>query len=306
MDGASADPPLHDALRDLTLRLAPAGEGRLPHAFLSVVSRIHDLVADLRPSTDELNAVIEFLTDVGHSADVRRQEWVLLADVIGVSTRVADLNCPRPEGATPNALPGPFYREDVPDLPPGATLSRDGIGEALQVHLRLTDLQANPVPDALVEVWQANAFGRYENQDPDLQPEFNLRGRLRGDAEGRLHFRSIKPRGYELPKDGPVGRLLNALGLRLERPAHLHFRVSAPGFQTLTTHVFDRADPAIGHDALFGVRPELLADFRPLGAAGHALDLTLVLVRRGDDAPPTPPPPNPLPPTAALSERKDR
>lgn len=293
MDGGSADPARLDVMQDLTLRLAQAGDARLPHAFLAIVSRVHDLVADLRPSPDELKAVIDFLTDVGHSADARRQEWVLLADVIGVSTRVEDLDCPCPEGATPNTLPGPFYREDVPDLPPGSNLSRDGIGESLSVSLRLTDLQGRPVPDAMVEVWQANALGRYENQDPDLQPEFNLRGRLRGDAEGQLHFVTIKPHGYALPEDGPVGRLLNALGLRLERPAHLHFRVTAPGFRTLTTHIFDRADPAIGHDALFGVRPDLLADFRPQGTGRHALDFTLVLVR--DTAPPA----------AAPSKRKE-
>lgn len=285
MDGASADPGLQDVLQDLTRRLGHRADGRLPQAFLSVVGRIHDLVADLRPSPEELKAVIEFLTDVGHSADARRQEWVLLADVIGVSTRVEDLNCPRPPGATPNTLPGPFYRADVPELASGANLSCDGIGESLRVDLRLTDLEGAPVCAAQVEVWQANAYGRYENQEPDLQPEFNLRGRLTSDADGRLYFLTIKPRGYALPGDGPVGKLMASLGLRLERPAHLHFRVSAPGFQTLTTHVFDSADPAIGQDALFGVKPELQADFRPTGQAQHALDLTLVLVRQ-DQTPP--------------------
>lgn len=137
----------------------------------------------------------------------------------------------------------------------------------------------------MVDVWQANALGRYENQDPDLQPEFNLRGRLRSDAQGRVHFLCVKPRSYALPDDGPVDRLLNALGLCLEHPAHLHFRVTAPGFQVLTTHVFDRRDPAIGHDALFGVKPQLLADFHPLppDASGmkHALDITFVLASDG-------------------------
>jgi hydroxyquinol 1,2-dioxygenase len=296
MDGGSADTALPDVLSDLTLRLAAAGDARLPVAFLTVVSRIHALVTDLRPSPDELKAVIDFLTDVGHSADARRQEWVLLADVIGVSTHVEDLNCPRPAGATPNTLAGPFYRKDVPDLPAGANLSRDGIGERVAVQVQLRELDGVAVPDAVIEVWQANSLGRYENQDPDLQPEFNLRGRFRCDVDGRLHFCTVKPKGYALPEDGPVGRLLNALGLRLQRPAHLHFRVTAPGFQTLTTHVFDRSDPAIGCDALFGVRPDLLADFRPSGDGRYTLDLTLVLVRR-DDLAPTPKTP---------SERKER
>lgn len=287
MDGGSPEKHAHTVVEDLALRVGPEVQSRLAIAFLAIVGRVHDLVADLQPSTDELKVVIDFLTEVGHTADARRQEWVLLADVIGVSTRVEDINSPRPEGATPNTLPGPFYRMDVPDLPLGANLSRDGIGESLHVRLRLTSLDGHPIPQAQVEVWHANAFGRYENQDPDLQPEFNLRGRLTADSEGQVTFETIKPRGYALPEDGPVGRLIMALGLRLERPAHLHFRVTAPGFQTLTTHIFDRHDPAIDRDALFGVRPELLADFRarPMdaGAARHELDLRFVLVPTGAD-----------------------
>lgn len=284
MDGSTPEKRQTDVLEELSLRLAAAETERLGLSLLAIVRRIHDLVVELKPSPVEMRHVVEFLTEVGHASDERRQEWVLLADVIGVSTRVEELYAACPEGATPMTLAGPFYRDDVPELPAGANLSRDGVGEAMQVSLRVSDLQGAPVAEALVDVWQANAHGRYENQDPDLQPEFNLRGRMRADARGRLTFRTIKPRGYFLPEDGPVGRLLNRLGLRLERPAHLHFKVAAPGFRTLVTHVFDRDDPAIGRDALFGVRPELLAEFRPLppgGTAKHALDLTLVLVRDG-------------------------
>ncbi len=284
MDGSTPEKRQTDVLDELSLRLAAADTQRLGQSLLAIVRRIHDLVVELKPSPAEMRHVVEFLTEVGQASDDRRQEWVLLADVIGVSTRVEELHAVCPEGATPMTLAGPFYRDDVPELPAGATLSRDGVGEVMEVALRVTDLDGVPVPDALIDVWQANAHGRYENQDPDLQPEFNLRGRMRTDAHGRLTFRSIKPRGYFLPEDGPVGRLVNRLGLRLERPAHVHFKVTAPGFRTLVTHVFDRNDPAIGRDALFGVRPDLLAEFRSLppgGAARHALDLTLVLVRDG-------------------------
>ncbi len=270
-------------LQALVTRLGAAQDDRLHVAFLAVVKQLHDLIGVLRPTGDELRAVIDFLTDVGHSADARRQEWVLLADVIGVSTRVEDLNAPRPDGATPNTLPGPFYRDDVPETPLGGDLSRDGCGPPLQVTGRIRDLAGRGVAGAVVEVWHANALGRYENQDPDLQPEFNLRGRLRADAEGGFHFRTIRPQGYALPEDGPVGRLMNRLGLRLERPAHLHFRVTAPGYQTLTTHIFDRADPAIARDALFGVKPALLADFRA-AASGHSLDVGLVMAKGGQAA----------------------
>jgi protocatechuate 3,4-dioxygenase beta subunit len=283
MDGGLPENSQHSVVADLALRIGSGSDARLASSFLAIVAGLHDLVANLRPSTEELRGVIDFLTEVGHVADARRQEWVLLADVIGVSTRVEELNCQRPAGATPNTLPGPFYRDDVPDLPLGANLSRDGVGEPLQVQLRLVDVEGRAVPEAQVEVWHANALGRYENQDPDLQPEFNLRGRMRSNAQGEVHFHTIKPRGYSLPADGPVGRLLGALGLRLERPAHLHFRVTAPEFQVLTTQIFDRQDPAISQDALFGVRPELLADFHTVASDSdgplHTLDLRLVLVR---------------------------
>lgn len=143
-------------------------------------------------------------------------------------------------------------------------------------QLHVHDGAGAPVPGAMVEVWHANAEGLYENQEPDRQPEFNLRGRFRTDPVGRVGFLTIRPHGLILPEDGPVGRLMNRLGLRLVRPAHLHFRITAPGLATLTTHVFDRDDPAIRHDALFGVKPEMLAAFRPDGP-GHRLDFTFVL-----------------------------
>jgi hydroxyquinol 1,2-dioxygenase len=292
MDGSTTEQASLDVMGALASRLDHAGGTRLPTAFLTTIARLHDLVGELRPTPDELRAVIEFLTDVGHSADARRQEWVLLADVIGVSTLVEDLHACRPDGATPNTLAGPFYRDDVPEVANGANLSRDCIGVPMDLHGRITALDGAPVAAAMVEVWHANALGRYENQDPDLQPEFNLRGRLRTDATGRFDLTTIKPRGYALPEDGPVGRLLNGLGLRLERPAHIHFRVTAPGFDVLTTHIFDRADPAITRDALFGVKPGLLADFQGApdaqGNLRHRLDVTFVLARTGHADNPTP------------------
>ncbi len=249
-------------------------------AFLVLLDHLYRVVEAVKPSPDDLRHMLDFLTELGQHSDTRRQEWVLLADILGVSTLVEDLSAARPAGATPNTLAGPFYRDDAPEMPDGADLSRDGKGQALAVTGRVTGMDGRAVAGARVEVWQANAEGRYENQEPDLQPEFNLRGRFRTDAEGRFAFRSVKPRGYRLPDDGPVGRLARQLGLTLERPAHLHFRVTAPGCQPLTTHVFDRDDPAIGRDALFGVKPELLGCFRREGSAEAplwTLDVAFVL-----------------------------
>jgi len=260
MDGAGTQRKLA-LLDELAARIGEAREDRIASALLASVGHVHDLLADLRPTPEEWRELISFLTEVGHAADARRQEWVLLADVIGASTLVEDLQSVRPAGATPNTLAGPFYRADAPDLDLGADISRDGIGSPLEVSGSIKGLQGEAVADAMVEVWQANSFGVYENQQPDQQPEFNLRGRFRSDAAGAFWFRTVRPRGYALPGDGPVGRLMARIGVALERPAHLHFRVSAAGYDTLTTHVYDRADPAIGRDALFGVKPELLGDF---------------------------------------------
>lgn len=275
--------PLTTTITDsLVGRMTVDRDSRLVRALLAVVGQVHALVTDLRPTSEEWRRVIDFMTEVGHSSDARRQEWVLLADVIGASTLVEDLNTTRPDGATPNTLAGPFYRADVPETAIGANISRDGRGDPLQVTGRIAALDGAGIAQAVVEVWQANGDGFYENQQPDLQPEFNLRGRFCADSDGRFAFSSVCPRGYSLPEDGPVGRLLNGLGIKLERPAHLHFRVTAPDYQTLTTHVYNRADPAIGRDALFSVKPALLGDFRPIftqyGPA-HALDATFLLAR---------------------------
>lgn len=271
--------------REFSRRLKAVDRSRLAAAAQATVGGLHALIAELRPSGEEFRLAIDFLTQVGHYADARRQEWVLLADVLGVSSLIEDQNNPRPAGATPNTVAGPFYRSDAPEMPLGANISRDGKGEPLDVSGRIVALDGLGVGGALFEIWHANAEGLYENQEPDWQPEFNLRGRFRADAQGRFHFQTVKPKGYTLPSDGPVGQLVSALGLGLERPAHIHIRVSADGFETLTTHVFDRSDAAIDRDAIFGVKPELLADFRALPPQGgkrrHALDLSLVLCPQG-------------------------
>lgn len=262
-------------------RLAALPAGRLQQGLAALVDALDRLVRDLRLTPAEFRLVRDYLTEVGHAADARRQEWVLLADALGLSTLVEDLNTVRPAGCTPNTVAGPFYRADAPLRDNGSSISLDDAGMPLRVRGCVLSLGGTALAGALVEVWQANGQGKYENQEPDLQPENNLRGRLKTDAQGRFSFRSVMPGGYALPVDGPVGQLMTRLGLCLQRPAHLHFRVSAEGHERLTTHIFDRADPAIGRDAIFGVKPELLADFRatPLdgGVTGRALDLDLVL-----------------------------
>ncbi len=280
MDGQGSSSDGHEVAAELRRRLAAIPPDRLGEAVRLIMDHAFQVLATLRPSPDELDALVQFLTDVGYATDARRQEWVLLADVFGLTDGVFSGNQREAAGITPSTLPGPFYRADAPDLALGADLCRDGAGKQLTVQGQVLGPSQKPIAGALVEVWHANAEGRYENQDPDNQPEHNLRGRFTADAQGRFHFRTIRPGGYALPDDGPVGQLARRLGLSLDRPAHIHFAVSAPGHRRLVTAIFDGADPAISCDALFAVKPALIGTF------DSSLTVSLVLDRGDAPQPP--------------------
>ncbi len=280
MDGRGAALDELRVAAELRRRLAASAPGRLGDAVRLITAHAFEVLATLRPSPEELEALVQFLTDVGYATDTRRQEWVLLADVFGLSDGVTSAACPDRPGITPATLPGPFYRADAPLLALGSDLCRDGQGRPLAVWGRVQGPDGEALAGAMLEVWHANGAGRYENQDPDSQPEFNLRGRFLTDEAGAFRFRTIRPGGYALPDDGPVGALARRLGLALDRPAHIHFAVSAPGYRRLVTAVFDAADPAIDRDALFAVRPGMIGQFAPDGG-GFVLEVRLVLDRDG-------------------------
>lgn len=242
-------------------RLDKAANERLAAVLSKIAAHLHAIVRETRPSMNDWRAAIEFLTEVGHMCDERRQEWILVSDLLGTSSLVDALNSERPEKATPNTMRGPFYRPDVPLMEQGESISLDKSGAPVEVAVRLRDLEGRPVAGARLETWQANAQGFYENQQPDLQPEHNLRGHFRSDEKGLVTYRTIRPSGYEVPKDGPLGDLLLKLGAPLRRPAHIYFQVQADGFETLTTQIFDGRDPNLGKDPLFSVKPGLVGTF---------------------------------------------
>ncbi|HVW55507.1 MAG TPA: dioxygenase [Rhizobiaceae bacterium] len=256
-------------------------EDALSAFLIRLVEHLHTLVKEMQPTRDEWREAIRFLTEVGHASDERRQEWILLSDLLGVSALVEAINAPRPNGGTPNTSRGPFYRPDAPRYPPGASISLDGVGVPLEVTGQVVDLDGRPIGGAAIETWQANSEGLYENQEPDRQPDFNLRGRFAADAEGRFRYRTVKPAGYSVPAGGPAGDLFRRAGAPLHRPAHIHFIVRADGFETITTQIYDSADPRLDEDAIFGVRDQLAADFRPKDSDGTewALDYVFVMVR---------------------------
>jgi hydroxyquinol 1,2-dioxygenase len=263
------------AITESVLRsLAATPDPRLKEVMTRLVAHLHAFVREVDLTEDEWRRAIEFLTRTGHACDDRRQEFVLLSDTLGVSMLVDALSHRGADGATESTVLGPFYRPGAPDLPYGASISRDGHGEPAVLTGRVVSTAGAPIPGAFLDVWETNERGLYEQQDPD-QPEMNLRGRFRTDAAGRYKVVAVKPVSYPIPDDGPVGQMLRSLGRHPYRPAHVHFIVSAPGFAPLTTHLFVRGDPYLASDAVFGTKDSLVVDFvrhdSPTEAARHGV-----------------------------------
>lgn len=242
-------------------RLSECNDDRLRQVMTSIIRHLHTVVREVEPSEEEWLDAIQFLTDTGQMCDDERQEWILLSDTLGVSMLVDAITNRKPVGATESTVLGPFHVEGAPDLPHGANISVEGKGEPLVVSGRVLGPDEKPLERAELDVWQANPEGYYDVQQPDVQPAMNLRGRFRTGANGKFQFRSVKPCSYPIPTDGPVGRLLSALGRHPHRPAHIHFIVSAEGFQPVTTHLFVAGDPYLESDAVFGVKKSLIVPF---------------------------------------------
>jgi protocatechuate 3,4-dioxygenase beta subunit len=245
-------------------RMAPNADARLRQVMTILVEHLHAAVKEIEPSHEEWLAAIRFLTETGQMCTDWRQEYILLSDILGVSMLVDAINHRRPSGATPNTILGPFYVANSPEYENGANICLDGKGEPLRVAGCVRDIEGRPIANAKLEVWQTNDDGFYDVQQKGIQPDSNLRGVLTSDAEGRYWFRSVKPRHYPIPSDGPVGRLLGAIGRHPNRAAHLHFIVTAPGYDSVITHIFTPDCPYRDADAVFGVKRELIAEFNKI------------------------------------------
>lgn len=269
-------------------RLHDAPDARTREVLGSLVRHLHGFLREVRPTEAEWMQGIEFLTATGHACSGQRQEFILLSDVLGASMLTVAMNQARPPGATEATVFGPFHVDDAPRLPDGADIAAGAPGEPLWADIEVVDLDGRPLAGAEVDVWQADADGLYDVQRAELGTVRRARGVFTADAAGRVRFRAVAPTPYPVPTDGPVGRLLRASGRHPWRPAHLHFRITAPGCGTLVTHLFREPDPYLDSDVVFGVRSSLVARFhthadgpRPDGSAGdgpfHTLSHRFVL-----------------------------
>jgi len=250
-----------DITAEVLARFSATPDPRLRQIMASLVSHLHAFVKEVELTEAEWFQAIEILTAAGKMCSDKRQEFILFSDTLGVSMVVDLIDHGKAEGATESTVFGPFHRLGAPDLPSGGNIApRDPTGVPTLVSGRVLDLDGRPIEGAVLDVWQAQTNGLYDSQDenPDA---LHMRGKFRTDSEGRYLIRTVQPVNYPIPSDGPVGQMLKATGLHPWRPAHIHFVVSADGYEPVTTHIFDRTDPYLASDAVFAVKDSLICDF---------------------------------------------
>ncbi|MGP6204672.1 intradiol ring-cleavage dioxygenase [Microbacterium sp. F2] len=238
-----------------------APDERLKQVMRSLVRHLHAFIRDVRLTEEEWNAAIAFLTAAGHITDNRRQEFILLSDVLGASMQVVAVNNEAYENATEATVFGPFFVGDAPVIDQGGDMSFGAVGEPCWVEGSVRDTAGRPIVGARIEVWEADEDGFYDVQYSDGRTA--ARAHIFSDADGDYRFWGLTPTPYPIPHDGPVGQLLELVGRSPMRASHLHFMVSAPGFRTLVTHIFVRGDELLASDSVFGVKESLVMDFRP-------------------------------------------
>jgi catechol 1,2-dioxygenase len=255
-----------DALTDeVVARLEATPDDRLRQVMTALVRHLHAFAKEVRLTEDEWFAAVRFLTATGQISDDVRQEFILLSDTLGLSSLVDLVNHGDDDSpATEPTILGPFYAPGSPPRAFGASMVEyDDGGEPAILRGTVRDEAADPVAGAQLDVWQNAATGFYAVQQPEVQGATNLRGVYTTDEQGRYEIRTVRPVPYPIPHDGPVGRLLRDTGRHPWRAAHVHAKISAPGFVPLTTHLFDRESDYLDSDAVFGVKPSLVKDFTP-------------------------------------------
>ena len=255
-------------------RLEGCADSRFRQIMESLVRHLHEFVRETELTEAEWFEGIRFLTDTGKMCDDKRQEFILLSDTLGVSMLVDAIAHRKPAGATETTVFGPFYASGAPVLPNGANIGAGVAGEPAFISGRVLDVAGNPIAGAQLDVWQVDGEGFYDVQRPEVEG-MRLRGKFLTDAEGRYHFRTLKPVSYPIPTDGPVGRMLDGMGRHPYRPAHVHTIVSASGYESITTHLFADGDPYLDSDAVFGVKNSLVVAFQA-HPPGEAPDGTVV------------------------------
>ncbi|KIM70537.1 hypothetical protein SCLCIDRAFT_12464 [Scleroderma citrinum Foug A] len=242
----------------------PSGSSCGPRfIFQNLIKHLHGFVNETDLTTEEWTAAINFLTRVGQTCTPLRQEMILLSDVLGVSALVDALNNPAEGTATESTVLGPFYTDDTAHISNGESIASEGKGEYMYVEGRVSTTEGAPIPDAIIDTWEADADGFYDTQYADRSHP-DCRGRLRSAEDGSFGFRAIVPSPYPIPGDGPVGELLLVMGRHTMRPSHLHVMVEAPGYHKLVTAFYPEGCTYLQSDSVFGVKKSLVIPLEPV------------------------------------------
>lgn len=241
-------------------RQAATADPRFTQIMTSLINHLHTFAREVQLTEEEWFKGIEFLTRCGHITDDKRQEFILLSDVLGLSTLTVAMNNDKPAGCTEATVFGPFHVQGAPHYELGADIANGARGIPCLVRGTVRGIGGEPVPGAHMDVWQSDEDGLYDVQHAEID-HAQARGILNADAQGGYHFQSILAVPYAIPHDGPVGDLLKAAGRHPWRPAHLHFMIRKEGYQSLITHVFRQGGTYLDSDAVFGVRSSLIANW---------------------------------------------
>jgi len=251
-----------DVTKAVLSEVARSKNPRLREILSALVRHLHDFACEVKLTEEEFQAAIGYIVALGKHTNETHNEAVLMSGSLGFSSLICLLNNGnRGQTETDANLLGPFWRTNSPRTPNGGSIVRSPTpGPALFVNAWFRDVNGKPIVGAEVDIWQSSPEGFYENQDP-VQADMNLRGKFTTDADGHISFRSVKPAGYPIPIDGPVGELLRAQGRHNMRPAHLHFLVYKPGFKTLISQLYVPDDKNVETDVQFGVTRHLIGDY---------------------------------------------
>jgi len=243
-------------------RWATARDPRLAELMTALVRHLHDFAREVRLTEPEWMAAIQWLKRTGQISDEKREEFILASDVLGLSMLVVQMNHRLDPAATPATVLGPFHIEGSPEFEFGGDMS-DGVpGTPLYIHGTVRDLDGKPVAGGVLDIWQADTEGAYESQVPDID-EARLRAKYTTREDGGYCVRTIAPKGYTIPMDGPVGDLISRTAISHFRPAHVHFLINVPGYEPLITHLFQEGAEYLDTDVVFGTKQELVVPFEP-------------------------------------------
>ena len=241
-------------------QMAGTKNPRLKEVMECAVRHLHAFARDIKLTPEEWLAGIKFITAVGQASTALRQETILLSDVLGLSAMVNALHDDgRADASSDSSLLGPFFREGAPLLPAGAQIVQHRTGPEIVIYGRISDDMGGPIENASIEIWQTDELGRYDLQ-ANHDESMDMRGSFRTDAEGRYYFRTVRPVGYSIPMDGPVGQLIHLQDRHGSRPAHIHFLVAAEGYRELVTALYFGNDACIDSDTVFGVSKSLIIE----------------------------------------------